>query len=726
LGSFTNNSRSSNKQGGVRQVAGRQPAWRVLEVGAAADGGPTGFVSGGIVTVVKNIGESRGAASLDQLCINSIRVLAIDAVQKANSGHPGMPMGTAPMAYLLWTRFMRHNPANPKWAGRDRFVLSAGHGSMLLYALLYLTGYDLSLDEIKHFRQLGSRTPGHPENHLTPGVETTTGPLGQGFGNGVGMAMAAKHLQAMFGGDGYALFGHRIFAIVSDGDLMEGISSEAASLAGHLRLGNLVYLYDDNGITIDGHTSITFSEDVCLRLQAFGWHTQVVEDGNDLAALSAAIGNACAETGRPSLIRVRTHIGYGSPNRQDSPEAHGKALGVEEVKLTKQNYGWPTEPAFYVPDEALQEFRQCVGRGAELEAAWNREFERYAARFPGEAAQCKGMLADELPAGWDTGLPQFSPRDLLATRESASQAGQIIGRRLPQLFGGAADLNESTFTDLKDGGDFRAGNYGGRNIHFGIREHAMAAALNGIALHGGFIPYGSSFLVFTDYCRPALRLSALEGAHVIYVFTHDSIGLGEDGPTHQPVEHLSALRAIPNLLVIRPGDANEAVEAWRTAILHRGGPVLLALSRQKIPTLDRSNMASAAELRRGGYVLSETAGRTPDIILLATGSELHLAVEAKPRLEQRGAAVRVVSMPCFELFEQQDPAYREAVLPPAIRRRVAIEAGSPMSWYRWVGPEGDIIGMTRFGASGPYAEVLKFFGFTVENLVERASRVLSR
>jgi transketolase len=663
--------------------------------------------------------------NLDQLCINSIRVLAIDAVQKANSGHPGMPMGMAPIAYLLWTRFMRYNPANPHWYGRDRFVLSAGHGSMLLYAMLYLTGYDLPLEQIQRFRQLGSITPGHPENHLTPGVETTTGPLGQGFGNGVGMAIAAKHLAARFERDASRLFDHRVFAIVSDGDLMEGVASEAASLAGHLRLGNIVYIYDDNHVTIDGHTDITFSEDVCRRFEAYGWHTQAVEDANDLDAVAHAIENAIAEEQRPSLIRVRSHIGYGSPNRQDTSKAHGQALGVEEVKLTKRNYGWPEEPPFYVPDEALRHMRECGARGRELEADWNRRFERYTKEHPAEAAEFKAMLAGELPAGWDAGLPQFTPTDTLATRESASRAEQAIARRVWNLFGGAADLNESTFVDVEGGGSFLAGNYAGRNLHFGIREHAMCAILNGIALHGGLIPYGSSFLVFTDYCRPSIRLAALMGLRVIYVFTHDSIGLGEDGPTHQPVEHLAALRAIPNLTVIRPGDANEAAEAWRIAMTHRHGPVLFALSRQKIPTLDRTAMAPASALARGAYVLCETPGRAAEIILIASGSELQLAVGAKAELERRGRAVRVVSMPSFELFERQDAAYRDSVLPPANRRRLAIEAGVPQPWFRWVGLEGDVLGMTTFGASAPFQDLLKHFGFTVENVVERALKLLA-
>ena len=664
--------------------------------------------------------------TLDQLCINSIRALAMDAVQKANSGHPGMPMAMAPTAYLLFTRFMRHNPRNPRWYGRDRFVLSAGHGSMLLYASLYLSGYDLTLDDIKQFRQVDSRTPGHPENCLTPGVETTTGPLGQGFGNGVGMAIAAKHIAARFERGNSALFEPRIFAIVSDGDLMEGVASEAASIADHLGLGNLIYLYDDNHITIDGSTDLSFAtEDVCRRFDAYGWHTQVVTDANDLDALSDAIANAVAAKERPSLIRVRSHIGYGSPHKQDSAEAHGKALGAEEVKLTKQFFRWPVEPEFYVPNEALSEFHRCVERGAQYEIDWNRRFDGYARQNPKETAEFKAVMAGELPDGWDNDLPLFTPKDSLATRESASRAEQVIAQRVSALFGGAADLNESTFTDIKGGGDFERGTYAGRNLHFGIREHGMCAILNGIALFG-LVPIGSSFMVFTDYCRPSIRLAALMGLHVIYIFTHDSIGLGEDGPTHQPVEHLTALRAIPALTLIRPADANEAVEAWRIAMTHKDGPVMLALSRQKVPTFDRSQVAPASGLARGAYVLTETAGRPPEIILIATGSEVQLALMAKPELEKRGHAVRVVSMPSFELFERQDPAYRDSILPPAIRRRLAIEAGATLSWYRWVGLDGDIVGLDRFGMSGPYAEVLRYFNFTPEHVVERALKLLGR
>ncbi|HYB89541.1 MAG TPA: transketolase [Candidatus Binataceae bacterium] len=665
-------------------------------------------------------------SELDELCINSIRVLAIDAIQKANSGHPGMPMAMAPAAYLLFTRFMRHNPRNPKWYGRDRFILSAGHGSMLLYACLYLSGYDVSLDDIKRFRQLGSKTPGHPEAHLTPGVETTTGPLGQGFGNGVGMAIAARHFEARYDHDASGLFSHRIFGIVSDGDLMEGISSEAASIAGHLALGNIIYLYDDNRITIDGTTDISFTEDVCKRFDAYGWHTQVVKDGNDLRAISQAIETALAETNRPSLIRLRTHIGYGSPHFQDSSEVHGKPLGVEEVKLTKKFYRWPLEPDFYVPEEALAEFRTCIERGEEWEEAWSARFERYAARHQAEVEEFQASLAHELPDGWDANIPEFTPKDNIATREASSRVEQAIGAKVWNLFGGSADLSESTFTQIKGGGDFDRRNFAGRNLHFGIREHAMGAILNGIALHGGFIPYGSSFLVFSDYCRASIRLAALMKLHEIFIFTHDSIGVGEDGPTHQPVEHLAALRAMPNLVVIRPCDANESAEAWRVAMTHTGGPLMLVLSRQKVPTLDRSQVAPVSGLARGAYVLCETPNRTPEIILIASGSEVQLALGAKSELEKQGRAVRAVSMPSFELFEEQTQAYRDSVLPPAIRRRLAIEAGSPLGWHQWVGLEGDVVGMTTFGASGPAPDLMKHFGLTVENVVERAAKLLAR
>lgn len=670
-------------------------------------------------------GARNASGDVDKLCVNSIRVLAIDAVQKANSGHPGMPMGMAPAAYLLWTRFLRHNPKNPRWYGRDRFVLSAGHGSMLLYALLYLSGYDLSLEDIKDFRQLGSRTPGHPENYLTAGVETTTGPLGQGFANGVGMAIAAKHLEAKFERAASGLFAHRIFGFISDGDLMEGVSSEAASFAGHLRLGNIVYLYDDNRITIEGSTQLAFSEDVCRRFEAYGWHTETVEDGNNLGAIERSLRNGCAVTDRPSLIRLRTHIGYGSPNFHDTARAHGQPLGEEEVRLTKQFYGWPLESPFFVPEAALHEFRRCVEQGSELESKWNANFNRYAQKHPGEAQEFRRILDGDLPQGWDTDLPSFTPKDSLATRRSAGKAQNAIAAKVWNLFGGSGDLAESAFTEIEGGGDFEANNCLGRNLHFGVREHGMCGILNGIALHGGLVPYGSSFLIFTDYCRPSIRLACLMRLHVIYIFTHDSIGLGEDGPTHQPVEHLTALRAIPNLTVIRPADANETVEAWRVALLRRQGPTLLVLTRQNVPTLDRTDTASAAELRHGAYVLAESKGKNPDIILIASGSELHLAVAAKPELENAGFAVRVVSMPSFELFKEQERTYRDSVLPPSIKKRLAIEAGASLCWHKWVGPQGDVISIDEYGLSGPGSKLFEHFGFTAENVVARARSLLT-
>lgn len=670
--------------------------------------------------------EKLEQSQLDQLCINTIRTLSIDMVQKANSGHPGLPMGMAPTAYVLFSKFLRFNPKDPKWYGRDRFVLSAGHGSALLYSLLNLYGYDLPLEEIKRFRQLGSMTPGHPENFKTPGVETTTGPLGQGFGTGVGMAIAAKHLEARFERDNSGLFDQKIFAIVSDGDLMEGISHEAASIAGHLGLGNIIYLYDDNHVTLDGPAPLSFSEDVNRRFEGYHWHTQAVEDGNDLAAIGKAIQNAIDEKDRPSIVRIRTIIGYGSPNRQGTSEAHGKALGPEEVKLTKKFYGWPLEPDFYIPDAALKEFRKAVDKGKQLQDDWNRRFDTYSKKNSAEAKELTSLLSGELPAGWDADLPTFTTKDNLATRKSASIVEQAILKKMWGLFGGSADLSESTFTDMEGDKEFEKGQYAGRNIKFGVREHGMCAALNGISHNGAFIPYGSSFFCFTDYARGAIRLACLMKAHVIWVFTHDSIGLGEDGPTHQGVEQLTALRAIPNITVIRPGDANEAREAWRAAILHRDGPTMMVLSRQNVPTIDRADAAPATELHKGAYVLTETKGKTPDVILIATGGELHFAVEAKPELEKKGHAVRVVSMPSFEIFDRQSQAYRDSVLPPNNWKRLAIEAGSPLCWYKWIGPNGDMIGMTTFGESAPYKDLAPHFGFTVENVVARAEKLIAR
>ena len=664
-------------------------------------------------------------ASPDQLCINTIRTLAMDAVQKANSGHPGLPMGAAAMAYVLWTRFLRHHPTNPSWPNRDRFILSAGHGCMLLYSLLHLTGYDLPLDELKRFRQWGSRTPGHSEYGLTPGVETTTGPLGQGFGNGVGMAIAERFLATHFNRPGYPIVDHYVYAIVSDGDLMEGISSEAASLAGHLGLGKLIYLYDDNRITIDGSTSLAFTENVGQRFDAYGWHVQRV-DGNDLKEVEAALSGAQAATERPSLIIARTHIAYGSPNKQDTAEAHGAPLGEEEIKLTKRALGWPLEPAFYIPDEALGHFREALQRGRAWETQWQAQFDAYAAAHPELAAEWRTVMNGRLPEGWADKLPAFTPGGgSMATREASGKVLNAIAPHLPTLIGGSADLTPSNNTYLKGYGDFQRDNVGARNLHFGVREHAMGSILNGMALHGGVIPYGGTFLIFSDYMRPAIRLAALSHIHVIYVFTHDSIGLGEDGPTHEPIEHLASLRAMPNLTVIRPADANETAVAWRVALEHRGGPVALALTRQKLPVLDRTTLASADLLRRGAYVLTDASNGQPDIILIATGSEVQLALEARQRLAARGIGARVVSMPSWELFEQQPDSYRDEVLPPSVTARLAIEAASPQGWHRYVGTMGAVIGMTRYGASAPYHVLMEQFGFTADNVTSRALALLA-
>ncbi len=660
---------------------------------------------------------------LDQLCINTIRTLAMDAVQRAKSGHPGMPMGAADMAYVLWTRFLRHNPANPHWPDRDRFVLSAGHGSMLLYSLLHLTGYDLPLEELMNFRQWGSRTPGHPEYGLTPGVETTTGPLGQGFANGVGMAIAEAYLAARFNRPSHKIVDHYVYAIVSDGDLMEGIASEAASLAGHLRLGKLIYLYDDNRISIEGSTDLAFTEDRGRRFEAYGWHVQHV-DGYDLEGIAAAI-RAAQQDPRPSLIMARTHLAYGSPHKQDRAEAHGAPLGEEEVRLTKENLGWPTEPPFFIPEEALAHFRQALERGRAWEAEWRARFDAYAAEYPDLAEEWRMALAGELPPGWDAALPVFKPEDgPMATRAASGRVLNAIAPRLPSLIGGSADLAPSTKTYLEGLGDFGADNRLGRNLHFGVREHAMGGILNGMALHGGVIPFGGTFLVFSDYMRPSIRMAAIMGLHVIYVFSHDSLWIGEDGPTHQPVEQLAALRAIPNLTVIRPADANETVVAWRVALEHRSGPVALVLSRQALPILDRASLAPAEGLARGAYILAEAEGGRPQVILIATGSEVHLALEARELLAERGVRARVVNMPSWELFDRQPESYRQAVLPPEVMARLAIEAGVSQGWHRYVGPAGDVMSIERFGASAPYKVLQEKFGFTAENVVERALALL--
>ncbi len=664
---------------------------------------------------------------LDPMCVNTIRTLAMDAVQKANSGHPGMPMGAAPMAYVLWTRFLKHNPANPHWPDRDRFVLSAGHGSMLLYSLLHLTGYDLPLEELQNFRQWGSRTAGHPEYGLTPGVETTTGPLGQGFANGVGMAIAERFLAEHFNRPGHTIVDHTTYAIVSDGDLMEGVASEAASLAGHLGLGKLIYLYDDNHISIEGSTDLTFTEDVESRFRAYGWHVQRVDDGNDLAAIATAIEAAQATTEQPSLIMVRTHIAYGSPGKQDTAEAHGAPLGEEEVRRTKENLGWPTEPPFHIPDEVLTRFREAMERGRVWEAEWRSRFETYAAEYPQLAAEWQTAMGGQLPVGWDADLPDFGPADgPLATRQVSGQVLNAIASYLPTLLGGSADLAPSNNTLLKQYDDITSDDFSGRNLHFGVREHAMGSIANGMALHGGLIPYTGTFLVFSDYMRPSIRLAAMMELPVIFIFTHDSVWLGEDGPTHQPVEQLAALRAIPGLIVLRPADATETVEAWRVALTHRDGPVALALTRQKLPVLDRTELANADKVTQGGYVLADAEDKQPDIILVATGSEVHLALEAREQLAEQGIKARVVSMPSWELFERQAQTYRDQVLPPTVTARLAMEAGVPQGWQRYVGLAGEVISLNRFGASAPYKTLMEKFGFTAENIASRALALLGR
>ena len=681
------------------------------------------------------------STALDQQCINTLRFLSVDMVQKANSGHPGLPLGAAPMAYTLWTKQLKHHPANPHWPDRDRFVLSAGHGSALLYSLLHVTGYALSLDDLKQFRQWGSKTPGHPEYGHTSGVEVTTGPLGQGLANAVGMAIGEAHLAARYNRDGHAVVDHRTWAIVSDGDLMEGVASEAASLAGHLKLGKLVCLYDDNYVTLAAGTDITFSEDRARRFEAYGWQIINVADGNDVDAIGAALDAARADTTRPSLILVRTHIGFGSPE-QDSFKAHGSPLGVEDTKKTKQKLGWPLEPDFLEPEPALAHFREALDQGARAEAAWNERMAAYAKAFPELANELQGRLRGDLPIGWDADIPVF-PADAkgLATRVASGKVMNALAPKLPALFGGSADLDSSTHTNLKGLGDFNpaatsgqdtqgsdsAGwSYAGRNLHFGVREHAMGAISNGLAVHGGFLPYGSTFLIFSDYMRPSIRLAALMGVHVVHVFTHDSIAVGEDGPTHEPVEQLASLRAIPNLTVIRPGDANETAVAWKVAVESARHPVLLALTRQDLPTLDRTRYASADGVRRGGYVLSDAKDGKPALILIASGSEVSLIANAADQLQGEGIAVRCVSMPSWELFDAQPQSYRDSVLPPAVTARLAVELGVSQGWDRYIGASGDMLGVNRFGASAPAGVLLREYGFTVENVVQRAKALLSR
>ena len=682
---------------------------------------------------------------LDQLCINTIRMLSVDVVQHANSGHPGMPMGAATMAYVLWTRHLRHNPKNPAWPDRDRFVLSAGHASALLYSLLFLTGYDVAMEDLGQFRQWKSRTPGHPERGCTPGVEVTTGPLGQGFGNSVGLAIAERWLAATFNRHGDDVVDHYTYVLASDGDIMEGVASEAASLAGTLRLGHLIVLYDANLITLSATTNVTFSEDVGARFDAYGWHVQRI-DGQDAAAVDAALTAARAIEDRPSLIIGRTHIGYGSPHKQDTWHAHGEPLGVEEVRLTKRALGWPEDRHFYVPDEALREFRASIDRGVELEAAWQRRVDAYAIAHPDVAPQFAQALAGELPEGWEAHLPTFTPADgEMATRDAGGAVITALAGVVTNLVGGSADLDPSTRTAMTGCGDFEspptpqsdeglptqgtAGGvwgYAGRNIHFGLREHAMAAALTGMALHGGLRPFGATFFSFSDYMRPSIRLAALSKAHVIYVWTHDSIALGEDGPTHQPVEQLAGLRAMPNMLILRPSDATETVEAWRIALRHKDGPVGLVLTRQKLPVLDRTKLAPASGLAQGAYILAETDAFLPEVILIATGSEVSLALDAHTRLAGDGIFSRVVSMPCWELFDAQPQSYRDTVLPPSVRARVSIEAAAPFGWERYVGTGGAMIAIDRFGASAPGPLVMSAFGFTPEHVVATAKGLLKR
>ncbi len=676
---------------------------------------------------------------LDQLSINTLRFLSADGVQNANSGHPGLPMGAAAMAYVLWTKFLKHNPADPHWPDRDRFVLSGGHGSMLLYSLLHLTGYDLTLDDLKQFRQWGSKTPGHPEAHLTPGVEATTGPLGQGLSNAVGMAIAEAHLAARFNKDGQAIVDHYTYVIASDGDLMEGVASEACSLAGHLRLGKLIVLYDDNKISLAGTTSLSYTEDAALRFAAYGWQVLRVSDGNDLNSIDAAIRTAQSVPDQPTLILVRTIIGYGAPEKQNTFEAHGSPLGPDELKRAKENLGWPVEPMFHIPSEALGQFRKAIENGKKRQAEWSRRFTDYAKKHSEFAIEFNRRVEGSHPANWGAALPAF-PADPkgLATRKASEAALQALAKSLPELLGGSADLNPSTFTWLKGEGDFQsphsspegsqgrvggAWGYEGRNLHFGVREHGMGAIVNGLALHGGIRPYSATFFVFSDYMRPTIRLAAISELPAIFVFTHDSIGLGEDGPTHQPVEHLAAVRAIPHLITIRPGDANEAVEAWRVAINHNSGPVVLVFSRQNTPTLDRSKFAPAANVVNGAYVLWDSAP-APQVILIATGTEVELIVKAGEKLAAGGVAVRLVSMPSWELFEKQPQEYRDSVLPPNIKARVAVEAGVRQGWDRYLGEDGIFIGLDRFGASAPAKVVYEKLGLTAEAVVAAAKTLL--
>jgi transketolase len=662
--------------------------------------------------------ERKMDTDLQNRAINTLRFLSADAVQQANSGHPGLPMGAAAMAYTLWTRHLRHNPHNPNWFGRDRFVLSGGHGSMLLYSLLHLTGYNLSLAELRNFRQWQSLTPGHPEHGLTPGVETTTGPLGQGFATGVGMTIAATHLAAVFNKPGLDIIDPTIYGIVTDGDLMEGLSSEAASLAGHLQLGRLIYLYDDNHITIDGSTDLAFTEDCAARFEAYGWHVQKLKDGNDVEAIDLAIRNAKSNP-QPSLIICRTIIGYGAPTRQGTAKAHGEPLGEEELNSAKQNLGWPLEPRFLIPDDVLELYRQAVERGLKMEDNWNQKFAEYKKFFPESGAELERRIMGKLPEGWESVLPFFTtdPKGM-ATRAASGKVLDVLASKLPELIGGSADLTPSNNTKFEGSTDFQKDNPQGRYLHFGVREHAMAAALNGMTLFGGLIPYGGTFLIFSDYMRPAIRIAAMSHVPSIFVFTHDSVGLGEDGPTHQPIEHLASLRAMPNLVTIRPADANEVVQAWKVAITRRDGPTAFALTRQSIPIFDRADRIPGVE--HGAYVLADYG--EPELILMASGSEVHLIIEAAQKLAEEGFGVRVVSFPSWRLFEDQDQVYRESVLPAHIQKRLAIEAGAGLGWEKY---SSSVISIERFGASAPYQIIFENLGFTVDNVMAKARELLA-
>jgi len=668
---------------------------------------------------------SGSAQSLEDLCINAIRVLAMDAVQKADSGHPGTPMALAPLAYVLWTQHLRYNPADPSWLNRDRFVLSAGHASMLLYSVLYLTGYELTLDDLKQFRQWESKTPGHPELGYTPGVETTTGPLGQGIGNSVGMAVAEAHMGAVFNRD-QKIIDHHVYFIASDGDMMEGVSHESASFAGHAKLGKLIGFYDDNHITIEGDTALTFSDDTGARFEAYGWHVQHVADVNDLATLNRAIDAAKAETSKPSLIVVRSHIGYGSPNKHDTAEAHGSALGVDEIVLTKKALGYPSLEPFYVAPEALRYWREAANKRSKTEDEWKKIYDTYKTANPALEMELQRRLRGDLPDGWEELIPVFTAKDgNVASRAASGVVINAIGKKIPELMGGSADLASSTNTIIKGEPSFSAENYAGRNFHFGIREHGMGSIMNGMSLFGGIIPYGATFLIFSDYMRPPVRLASIMDRHVIYVYTHDSIGLGEDGPTHQPVEQLSALRAIPGFTLIRPADASETAEAWRAALKHKNGPVALVLTRQKLPFIDRSKYAAASGLARGAYVLADSSGGAPQVVMMSTGSEVSLILDAQKKLETEGIRTRAVSMPSHEIFAKQDQAYRDSVLPRGVKR-IAIEAAHPMSWYRWVGDDGVIIGIDRFGASAPAPVIYTHLGITADRMVEAAKKLVGK